>query len=466
MYELTIHLQSNSRTPLYLQLYNAIKSEIHARSLTAGTKLPSKRKLAQHLGISTLTVENAYGQLKAEGYLVSKPRQGLYVEQLQQLEHASLPAIINQHPPLTEKSKQTIDFHHGRIDTEHFPHNQWRKATLEALNNQDFLDTGNSQGEQLFRQEMVVYLFQSRGVRCSPEQIIIGAGTQHLLLLLTTLFDHSKDIAFEEPGFHRSKKTFKQQGFQLSPITLDQEGINLQELKQSSAKLAYVTPSHQFPTGVIMSISRRQALLNWAKNVSGYVVEDDYDGEFRFKGRPIPSLQGIDTAERVIYLGTFSKSLIPSARMSYMILPNKLLRSFQQLTPSPKQSVSRFEQNIFYHFMKKGYWERHLNKMRTVYRRKYEALTTLLRSILGKVLAIIGDPAGLHLLLEINTHLSEKTIEMRAEAEGVRIYPASIYYEKQRIYKKPVLLLGFGGLTIREIETGIAVLKEISSEPI
>lgn len=459
MLEVTVYLDSQKQEPLYQQLYQYLKKEIETGSITAGRKLPSKRKLAEHLGISTLTVETAFAQLKAEGYVSSKPRQGLYVEHLEGLIQSIPKPVSNLKLSSVNQPTSAIDFNHGRIDLTHFPYSIWRKASLEAINNPAHLETGPPQGEPHLRQEIADYLFQSRGVRCRADQIILGAGTAYLLDLLSKLFDPAQLIAFEEPGFHRSKNAFLDRQFHIQSIPVDQEGICIDNLIKHAPKLVYVTPSHQFPTGVIMSISRRLALLRWAEQAGSYIIEDDYDGEFRYKGSHIPSLQGIDPLGKVVYLGTFSKSFIPSARISYMILPDRLLNQYQEIIPTPKQTVSRMYQEILYTFMKKGYWERHLNKMRTIYRQKYQVLIASIAEHLGDQARIIGGPAGLHLLLEIVTRLSEDELIIRAEKNGVRVYPTSIYYDVKQTQQKPKLLLGFGGLSHHEIEDGIKRLK-------
>ncbi|WP_335743557.1 PLP-dependent aminotransferase family protein [Salicibibacter kimchii] len=349
MFEVTVDLNAKSNTPLYLQIFQYFKQEIQSGRIEDGTKLPSKRKLAQHLDVSQLTVESAYDQLKAEGYIQSKPRKGLFV---QKVEYDILP---NQNAPqfhTTESSQISeqikYDFHHGKIDLNYFPHKTWRKISIDCLSDKQHLLNGDPQGEFNLRKEISMYLFQSRGVRCSPDQIVIGAGTQYLVGILCMLMNKKSVVAVEDPGFHRTKHALKNHGIPIEPIPLDEEGIDIKRLKKSSANIAYVTPSHQFPTGVVMPISRRLELLKWAEKTGGYIIEDDYDGEFRYKGKPIPSLQGIDSSGNVIYFGTFSKSLIPSARISYMILPEELMNKYHQTLSMNKQTVPRLYQDILF----------------------------------------------------------------------------------------------------------------------
>ncbi|QQK77688.1 PLP-dependent aminotransferase family protein [Salicibibacter cibarius] len=459
MFEVTIHLNAKSNTPLYLQIYQYFKREIQSGRIEEETKLPSKRKLAEHLAVSQLTIESAYDQLKAEGYIHSQPRKGLFV---QKVAYDILPAEnAPTFPPMEALSKQmAYDFHPGKIDLDHFPHKTWRKISIECLSDEEHLLNGDPQGEFNLRKEISMYLFQSRGVRCSPDQIVIGAGTQYLVGILCMLMDKDSVVAIEDPGFHRTKHALKNHSMSIDPIPLDEEGIDVERLKNSSANIAYVTPSHQFPTGVVMPISRRLELLKWAEKTGGYIIEDDYDGEFRYKGKPIPSLQGIDASENVIYFGTFSKSLIPSARISYMILPGELKNNYQQTMLMNKQTVPRLYQNILFQFMKNGYWERHLNKMRTVYRSKHKTLMAAIHQELGERVTVIGDQSGLHILLKVHNNMSEEELIKAAEKHNVNVYPTSIYYEKRDNHSSPSLLLGFGGLSETEIKQGIIQFKK------
>jgi GntR family transcriptional regulator/MocR family aminotransferase len=251
----------------------------------------------------------------------------------------------------------------------------------------------------------------------------------------------------------------RDQSLEVVPIPLDQDGICMNSLKSSRARVVYVTPSHQFPYGMVMPVSRRMELLNWAEEMDGYIIEDDYDGEFRYKGKPIPSLQGLDINERVVYLGTFSKSLIPSIRISYLVLPKPLLIKYKQYFTVYKQTVSRLHQDTLFRFMSQGHWERHLNKMRTLYRKKHNVLLTSIEKYMGNKVTVIGERAGLHILIRVKSEMSEKELVETALTKGVRVYPVSIYYRNFVKTQNSLILLGFGGLTLREIEEGIRELK-------
>jgi GntR family transcriptional regulator / MocR family aminotransferase len=464
MMEMTIVLDHDSGHPLYLQLYQAIKKEIQVGRIEPGVKLPSKRKLALHLDISQTTVETAYEQLLAEGYVDSLPRKGIYVKEINSdmfsnIKNRPIPHKIRETEPTTQS---VIDFNHGKIALDVFPYSIWRKLSVLSLYEEEgwlFLN-GQRQGEVGLREELAHYLFQSRGVRCTAEQIIIGAGTQYLISMLTMIIGREKGFSMEEPGFHRTREAFKDQGVILKSLPLDDDGINIKLLYESEAQVTYVTPSHQFPKGMVMPITRRMELLKWANEREGFIIEDDYDGEFRYKGKPIPSLQGLDTYGRVVYLGTFSKSLIPSVRISFMVLPISLLEKYNEHFSIYKQTVSRLHQHTLEQFMKEGHWERHLNKMRTVYRKRHSALLRSIDKYLENLVEVVGDDSGLHILIKVKNTSSETELIKQAAHYDVRVYPTSVYYEHKSSIQYPMILLGFGGLNEQEIEKGIQLLSK------
>lgn len=463
MIEITPVLDNKNGKPLYIQLANYIKQEILSGRIKPKEKLPSKRNLSNYLGLSLNTIQSAYEQLCAEGYIESKPRKGLFVTTFDN------DIIFNQRDfeKLESKSKQVqvnakIDFNSGKVDLEHFPYAIWRKLTIQSLyeDQGELFYNGNPQGELLLREQIAAYLFASRGVRCSAEQIIIGAGTQVLIGLLCMLIGKEHIYALENPGFHRTRMTLQDLGVHTVSIPLDEDGMNINQLKNTNANVVYVTPSHQFPYGMIMPISRRMDLLKWAEEKNGYIIEDDYDGEYRYKGKPIPSLQGLDTKENVVYLGTFSKSLIPSIRISYMVLPSSLMKKYQEHFTIYKQTVSRLHQDTLYRFMKNGLWQSHLNKMRTLYRKKHSTLMLAVKNYLGEKVNIIGEKSGLHIVLEVKNSMEEDELINTAMNVGVKVYPLSIYYNGTIGSLGCRILLGFGGVSETEINTGIRLLKE------
>jgi len=464
MIEITPVLNSKSNIPLYIQLSNYIKQEIQVGRIKPNEKLPSKRNLAKYLELSLNTIQAAYDQLCAEGYVESKPRKGLFVveleEQLFPIQTIANIIVENEEQELTNIK---IDFNSGRVDLEQFPYSIWRKITIASLyeDQSEVFNIGNPKGELRLREEIANYLFSSRGVKCSAEQIVIGAGTQVLIGLLCLLIGNKHTYAMEEPGFHRTRVVLQDLGIKVQPISLDEDGIIVNQLKRSGATVAYVTPSHQFPYGMVMPISRRMELLKWAAEIDGYIIEDDYDSEYRYKGKPIPSLQGLDVHGNVIYLGTFSKSLIPSIRLSYLVLPSKLISKYEEHFSIYKQTVSRLHQDTLSRFMNDGHWFNHLNKMRTLYRKKQNTFINAIKTYLGEYVKIIGEKSGLHLVLEVKNGMSEAELTSSALAVGVKVYPLSIYFAKPKESELPKVLLGFGGLSEAEIEGGVRLLGEV-----
>lgn len=458
--DITPFLSRSGSEPLYQQLYAFFKRSIHSGYIKPGTKLPSKRMLAKHLNISLTTVEHAYEQLAAEGYLLSKPRKGWFAAEVEgDFAQTAPPPPAEKEPEEHETAANMIDFHHGHVDLASFPVSLWKKTLAKTFDESGhgLFQSGPTAGDLPLRKMIAVYLRESRGVVCSPEQIIIGAGTPVLLQLLCHLFPKGTTVGFEDPGFHRSKTVLKTGGFNVMPIAVDESGISVQDLEQYQPQLAYTTPSHQFPLGMIMPVGRRLQLLDWAASTGAYIIEDDYDGEFRYAGQPIPSLQGLDRNHRVIYLGTFSKSLIPSLRISYMVLPFPLVKEGLNMASLFKQTVSRHVQHAIAFFMKNGDYQRHLNRMRTLYRKKRKTLLDAIKREFGDHAAVRGENAGLHIILEVKDAPSEEWLTQKALEKGVKVYPASVSYVTPP--ETHAVLLGFGGLSEKSIADGIKKLK-------
>ncbi|MGN8646518.1 MocR-like pyridoxine biosynthesis transcription factor PdxR [Gracilibacillus sp. HCP3S3_G5_1] len=465
MFEITPKLDPNDNTPLYIQLYEYILEEIEAGRISQGTRLPSIRKLASHLEISKNTVDAAYQQLIAEGYIKSKPKSGLYVTEFDEqflIPSSKTPITLNNCEVYKTLEKiYPYDFRHGNIDKESFPTTIWKKLNNQVLYEKDIFSYGDRQGEPELRLELTKYLYESRGVLCTPDQIIIGGGIQQLLGLLCIIIGSDfHSIAVENPGYDGTREIFKHHGFSIKPIELNNHGIHIKKLRESQARLVYVTPSHQFPIGMIMPITNRMKLIQWAEHVNGYIIEDDYDSEFRYRGKPIPALQGIDSQDKVIYLGTFSKALLPSIRLAYMILPEPLIKKFKMKFQFYEQPVSKILQKTIYLFMQQGYWQKHLRKMRHIYQKKHEALYKSVHEFMGTHVKIIGEDSGLHLLLEVKSSNTEEILIERAKQSGVKVYPTSKYWMNKNHSKYPKILIGFAGLKEDEMVKGIKLLSE------
>lgn len=452
---LTISLETDSSIPLYEQLYLHIRKIIVNDTLATGTKLPSKRKLGQFLDVSQTTVELAYAQLLAEGYIESLPRKGFYVLPQEELYVRRSNSAIE---PLPTKKTYVYDLYPSQIDTTAFPFERWRRHLKQIVDEEhhDLLAIGSVQGDFVLRQEIATYLFHSRGVHCSPEQIIVGSGTEQLLPQLLDLLTDASTFGIEDPGYPLTRQLFEHQKRKYVPIPVDESGVRVDVVESHDIDALYVTPAHQFPTGTILSVSRRQRLLNWAIEQQTYIIEDDYDSEFRYSGKPIPSLQSMDQNERVIYLSTFSKSLMPSLRIGYMVLPPPLLNRYRERYRHFTCSVPRFEQHTLAEFMANGDFEKHLNRMRKTYRRKLEIVMTTLKPY-EPTISITGASAGLHVVLSIETTKSSEMLQQMAEASGIRINTMADYRMKSS-ESTPQVLFGFAGLLEEKIPHAIKSL--------
>lgn len=464
MIDLMIPFADNKSAPYYEQIYCFIKREIQEGRIGAGEKLPSTRQLAEKLSVSRSTTQLAYDQLVAEGYLEARPCRGYYAAEVESL--LAMPERGTEEmasAPEENRGKQDgnglLDFSPRGIDLGHFPFSVWRKLSRETLQagNREFFASGLPRGEQRLRQAICDYLQASRGIHCRPEQVVVGAGSEYLLMLLWQVTGKCR-IAMENPTYRQASRVLQGLGHDIVPVAMDRSGMRADLLARSGADMAYIMPSHQFPTGAVMSVSRRREILNWSAEAPGrYLIEDDYDSEFRYRGRPIPALCGSDYTGRVIYLGTFSKAVAPAIRVSYMVLPEELNRRYDEVCGFYASTVSRVDQEILARFLEEGYFERHLNRMRGIYRNKHEALLEALEP-LRKDFRISGEMAGLHLLLESRRGEREETLIARAAEAGVRVYGLSAYFLEPA--ESHTVILGYANLEEEEIRRGVQTLRE------
>ena len=461
MNELTISLDTRSRIPLYEQIYDYIKTDIQSGRIPYGEKLPSTRFLSKHLEVSRSTVELAYEQLLSEGYIESVPYKGFFVAQIDELYH------LKKDKPQPQKERKEArryryDFTPNGVDLKSFPYNVWRKLSKDILmdDRTELFRSGDSQGEYGFRSAICSYLYQARGVDCTPDQIIVGAGSDYILMLLGMILGMDHTIAFEDPTYKQAYRMAGGMSYNRIPVSMDKNGMKVTELEKSGADIAYVTPSHQYPTGVIMPIRRRMELLKWACEAQGrYIVEDDYDSEFRYKGKPIPALKGYDASDKVIYLGTFSKSIAPAIRLSYMVLPKPLLEAYEQKARFVNSTVSKVDQLIVQKFIEEGYYERHLNKTRALYKSRHDVLIEELRPM-ADICTISGENAGVHLLLTFQNGMTEEELIDRAAKEDIRVYGLSDYRIKENCKEKATILLGYANLTEEQIRKAARLLRD------
>lgn len=461
--ELLIPLDSRSKKPLYEQIYSHICVEIRNGSLKTGDRLPSTRILAEHLKISRSTTQMAYDQLLAEGYIEARPCRGYFVSHLEELVDTAPSGIDEMETSTTENAGWRVDFSPRGIDLDSFPYHVWRKLSKNTLvdDNKEMFHSGNHQGEPGLREAIRSYLHSARGVKCSAEQIIVGAGSEYLLMLLYQILEGKPVIAMENPTYKQAYRVFASLGLEVCPVEMDANGMEPGLLAQCGANVAYVMPSHQFPTGIVMPVGRRQELLKWAKEVEHrYIIEDDYDSEFRYRGKPIPALQGLDRDGRVIYLGTFSKCIAPAIRVSYLVLPLPLLARYRSRTAFYASTVSRIDQNILYQFLSQGHFERHLNRMRAIYKTKHDLLLEQIEPLRSQF-EIRGEHAGIHILLTSRTRQPEELLIKKAAKAGVKVYGLSSYFiHPEHNYQAPTVVLGYASLSEEEITEGVGLLRE------
>ncbi|WP_152655360.1 PLP-dependent aminotransferase family protein [Oceanobacillus sp. CFH 90083] len=455
---LSVHLDKTIDTPLYEQLYEFIKQEIIQERLPYGQKLPSKRKLANHLEVSQNTVETAFEQLIAEGYLTSRPRMGFYVlahGDLEFVEHASAPE--KQISKADEEPSILFDFSPNKIDTEAFPFSVWRSLNRQVIDesHHDLLLLGDGQGDRQLRAAIAHYVYHARGIDCDPDTIVVGAGIEVLMQQLLSLLPRSTIFGIEDPGYQLMVKLITHFGFLGRPLDMNEEGVSIEAVRLLEPDYIYVTPSNHFPYGTVTSINRRSQLLQWAnEGEDRYIIEDDYDSEFRYTGKTIPPMKKMDASGHVIYLGSFSKSLIPSLRISYMILPKKLLEQYRNRLTFQQSTVSRIDQHILARFIQTGHFEKHLNRMRKIYRRKFEFIHQLFEPYKPSI-QLLGEQSGLHVVCEVRNGLTEKEILRRAEQERIKLYPISYYASKNVIVSHPQFVIGFAGMREEEIEEAV-----------
>ena len=475
MYDMTIRLQQNSDKCLYEQIYEHIRHEIWEGKLLAGERLPSTRSLAGTLDVARSTVDYAYEQLLSEGYIEARPYKGFFVcpmEDILRLDDSAISekmSIVQGTSSDSEidtdaepKNPILYDFAPHGIDMSVFPFSVWKRIQKNILNseNGEIWSRGNAQGDYELRVTISRYLHSSRGVNCEPEQIVVGAGNDYLLMLLEKILGRHVGIAMENPTYVRTWRIFHSFAYRVITVPMDENGMQVNALEQTDARVAYVMPSHQYPTGTVMPIGRRMELLKWAdKSADRYLIEDDYDSEFRYRGKPIPSLQSSDDRGKVIYIGTFSKAIAPAIRISYMVLPKPLLEVYQRDCYFYSCTVSRIDQGVLNEFIRDGYFERHLNKMRKLYRSKHDLLLQELAPFARKF-HISGEHGGLHLLLSAKDDISEEQLISSAEAAGVRVYGLSDSCVDGMPVPHATVLLGFGALSEQEIRDGIHQLKE------
>lgn len=450
-------LEKTNKKPLHIQLYEQIKKDIQ-KNYKVGEKLPSIRKMSSSYNLSKTTIESAYSQLVAEGYIESYPNSGYRVEDTNMLKFEEKKYIKEREEK--DKIDWLYDFYPARLSKDSFPLKLWKRLFTKYIDESlDFGTYSSGQGEYGLRVEISKYINKSRGVHCNANQIVIGNGLLDSLGLLARILDRkvNNTLAIESPGYYVAKKTFESYDFNIDNIGLDKHGLKINDLEKSKAKLVYVTPSHQYPTGAIVPISNRYRLLDWAVKNDALIIEDDYDSELNYLTRPIPSLQALDNFDRVIYVGTFSKSLSAALRVSYMVLPNRLMPLYEKNFSASFASVPLMIQKTLQMFMSEGHWDKHLRKIRTLNRKKHDLMKSLLIDKLGKTMKIEAQGAGLSIHINPTVPFDFKKLKNFAYEERVKIY----FRKDVSKDEWDAIRMGFGGFQVEEIPKAVDLFAKI-----
>ena len=474
---LTYNMQERGQRPLYEHLYRCIRADIEQGRIAPDERLPSKRALARNLGVSVITVEGAYTQLIAEGYLRTEQRKGYYACTLPQQTPTRTQTAYMPQPELPLKrtgSNEPEDSTHCIADLTGqaiaqglFPYSVWAKNLRSILAEESewsLIGESSTQGSLRLRTALSNHLRGTRGMEVSPEQIVVGAGAQYLYGMVVQLLGHANVVALEDPGYPRLSSIYAANGVATVPVALDKEGISAAGLDASPATLAHIMPSHQFPTGIVTSIARRYELLGWAaRSPERFIIEDDYDCELRLAGKPVPSLQSIDTQGRVIYINTFAKTLGPAFRIGYLVLPSALAERYNRELGFYSCTVSAIDQLALARFIESGEYERHLNRMRSHYRSVRDKLVTALKgSALGPRIQFKSLDSGIHFVLSIESDTSEEQLASSACGAGVLLRPLCSFSSQPANLMSQAckrLVVSYAGLDPKAIPSAIAALE-------
>lgn len=437
-------------------LYEELKRLILEGKYKPHEKLPSKRKLAYAQQISIFTVQMAYDQLLMEGYIFTKEKVGYFVNE----GIIQIKSNIQENTTFTveEKMNYELSFKTNVVDNGLFPLSTWNKLSREVLSSDIYplLNLTPAQGILELRNEIVKYLDIYRNIQVSAEQVIIGSGSQPLLSVIVELLGRKHIYAVENPGYLRIYQTLVGLGVDVTPVDLDEHGLSIELLSNTNASIIHITPAHQYPTGIVMPVQRRLALLEWALDDNRYIIEDDYDSEFRFGGAPVSALFGLTNHSKVIYMNSFSKSLGPAFKMGYIVLPKELLPRYQLIKSHLSCTVPNFEQYILYKFMKENHFDRHLSKTRLIYRKKLQIIESILSDYPN--FEMVGSEAGLHFILRVHTTMKEVELIKVLREKKIDIKGLHEFDIKESHYEVPTLVIGYSGIPIELIKDHITNL--------
>jgi GntR family transcriptional regulator / MocR family aminotransferase len=453
-------LDQTSREPMYQQIYQFLRQGIMSEEIPQGEKLPSLREGARALGVSLTTVNLAYSQLAMEGYVQNHPKSGFYVSALGPSRNLPSEGAATLDPFLSfSEPKVLADGLY--IDPDCFDFLKWKKCLNQIYT--DFphllLSEGDPQGEWVLRNEISRYAYQHRGVKCTREQIVIGAGISPIIDFLSVILKKQeiRHLAIENPGFPAVERIFADRDFAVLPIPVDSDGMRISVLPTSpnQKSIVYVSPSNQFPLGSVMPVGKRYALLEWAHQSGNYILEDDYDSELRYYGKPIPALQGLDQGGRVVYLGSFSATLFPSIKISYMILPDSLLALARSSMDGYRQTCSKSEQLTLALYMNNGLYQTHIKKLRRLYAQKMQKATEAVRRHLGSGVRILQSTSGVHMLLSVESSQTISELCERAQAERILITPVTYFAGARDSGDSNILMFYYSRIPLEEIEPAI-----------
>ena len=424
--------------PLYKCLYECIKNDISQGKLSSGEKMPSKRTLAKNLGVSTITVENAYDQLIGEGYMFARPKRGYFIADVSDIRVIKAPVqkeLSIKLPP--EQDESIFDFSSNRTDSGNFPFSIWAKLMREtvSLREQELLSVSPCGGVRELREAIASHLSSFRGMNVDPDQIIVGAGTEYLYGLLVKLLGTDKVYCVEDPGYKKISQIYECNNAKCLPVQMDEQGISVELIKKANAQIAHISPTHHFPTGITMPVNRRYELLAWANESSDrYIIEDDYDSEFRMNGHPIPPILSIDACEKVIYINTFSKSLTSTIRISYMVLPKELAEIFEKIKDRYSQTCSKAEQLCLAIYMEEGYYSRNIKRCRRMNAGKLETTMKMFAQAKADFIEPIDSKSGLAIMLRIHADIPVEEVCQTAHKLGLTMRPVQdLCTEKEQV---------------------------------
>lgn len=462
---LTYSFENIGKQSIYEYLYKCIKQDIIEGKLVAGERLPSKRTLAVNLGISTITVENSYGQLMSEGYIYSLPKKGYYVSDLSGVTRIKPVKYEIPREKENNEPKYDMDLSSNRTDPDSFPFATWAKLMRRVITDkqEDLMKISPSEGTWELRAAIAMHLASFRDMQVEPEQIIIGAGTEYMYGMLIQLLGRDKTYCVEDPGYSKIARIYSSNNVKYCYAGMDKEGICPDKIRECDADIVHISPTHHFPTGITMPVSRRFELLAWANERDDrYIIEDDYDSEFRMTGKTIPTMKSIDISEKVIYMNTFSRTLTPTIRISYMVLPPHLAAVYRERLSFYSCTVSNFEQYTLAEFIQDGYFEKHLNRMRLFYSRQREAVLSVLKSGSCKCVGRVREAdSGLHFILELNTKLSDDAVKKQLDSCGIHINALSEYYHDKANSISHQFVISYSNLKIDKFKDAIKKISKL-----